>query len=50
MLTRMVATPGMRASENDNPGVFLQSALCFFQFLPGEERKVFLDSVAGKAV
>jgi hypothetical protein len=35
--------------ENDNPGVLLQSALRFFQFLPSEERKVFLDSVTEKA-
>ena len=35
--------------ENDNPGVLLQSALRFFQFFPGEERKVFLDSVTEKA-
>jgi hypothetical protein len=35
--------------ENDNPDVLLQSALRFFQFLPGEERKVFLDSEAEKA-
>jgi len=32
--------------EHDNPGVLLQSALRFFQFLPGEERRVFVDSVA----
>jgi hypothetical protein len=35
--------------ESDNPGVLLQSALRFFQFLPKEERKVFLDSVTEKA-
>ena len=35
--------------ENDNPGVLLQSALQFFKFLPGEERKAFLDSVAENA-
>ena len=35
--------------ESDNPGVLLQSALRFFQFLPGEEKKVFLESVAEKA-
>jgi len=32
--------------EHDNPGVLLQSALRFFQFLPGEERRVVVDSVA----
>ena len=35
--------------ENENPGVLLQSALRFFQFLPSEERKVFLDSVTEQA-
>jgi hypothetical protein len=35
--------------ENANPEVLLQSALRFFQFLPGEERKVFLESIAEKA-
>ena len=35
--------------ETDDPGVLLQSALQFFKFLPGEERKVFLDSIAEKA-
>ena len=35
--------------ENDNPGVLLQSALRFFKFLPGEERKTFLNDVAEKA-
>ncbi|MGA8490976.1 MAG: hypothetical protein WB711_11165 [Terriglobales bacterium] len=35
--------------ENENPEVLLQSALRFFKFLPGEERKVFLDSVTEKA-
>jgi hypothetical protein len=34
--------------ESENPEILLQSALRFFQFLPGEERKVFLDSVAEK--
>jgi hypothetical protein len=34
--------------ENDDPDVLLQSALQFFKFLPGEERKLFLDSVAEK--
>ncbi len=45
----MVVMPGMRASENDDPGVLVQSALRFFQFLPCEETKVFLDSVAEKS-
>jgi hypothetical protein len=35
--------------ENGNPDVLLQSALRFFQFLPGEERKEFLDHFAEKA-
>ena len=35
--------------ESDNPGVLLQSAMRFFQFLPSEERKVFLDSVTEQA-
>ena len=35
--------------ESDNPGVLLQSAMRFFQFLPVEERKVFLDSVTEQA-
>ncbi|MGA8735281.1 MAG: hypothetical protein WB558_15295 [Terriglobales bacterium] len=35
--------------ENENPEVLLQSALRFFKFLPGKERKVFLDSVTEKA-
>ncbi len=35
--------------ENDNPDALLQSALRFFQFLPGEQRKVFLDSVTEQA-
>jgi hypothetical protein len=29
--------------ENDSPEALLQSALRFFKFLPGEERKTFLD-------
>jgi hypothetical protein len=32
----------------DDTGVLLRSALRFFQFLPGEEKKVFLDSVTEK--
>jgi hypothetical protein len=32
--------------ENENPGVLLQSALRFFKFLPGEERRTFLHQVA----
>jgi hypothetical protein len=32
-----------------SPDVLLQSALRFFKFLPGEERKAFLDHFAGKA-
>jgi len=32
-----------------NPDVLLQSILRFFNFLPGEERKMFLDCVAEKA-
>ena len=35
---------------SDNPGVLLQSALRFFNFLPGEERKTFLHYVAEKAL
>ncbi|MGA8492030.1 MAG: hypothetical protein WB711_16505 [Terriglobales bacterium] len=35
--------------ENENPEVLLQSALRFFKFLPGEERKAFLDSVTEQA-
>jgi hypothetical protein len=35
--------------ENDNPGVLLQSALRFFKFLPGEERRTFLHRVTEKA-
>jgi hypothetical protein len=32
--------------ENENPEVLLQSALRFFKFLPGEERRTFLHQVA----
>ena len=35
--------------ENENPEVLLQSALRFFKFLPGEEKRTFLDHVAGEA-
>lgn len=35
--------------ETNNSGVLLQSALRFFRFLPGEERKTFLDFVAERA-
>jgi hypothetical protein len=35
--------------ENGNSQVLLQSILRFFKFLPGEERKVFLDHFAEKA-
>ena len=35
--------------ENENPDVFLQSALRFFKFLPGEERQTFLHHVNQKA-
>ena len=35
--------------ENDNPEVLLQSALRFFKFLPGEERRAFLHHVAEQA-
>jgi hypothetical protein len=35
--------------ENENPEVLLQSALRFFKFLPGEERKTFLQHVTKKA-
>ncbi len=34
---------------SDNPGVLLQSALRCFNFLPGEQRKTFLDYLAEKA-
>jgi len=35
--------------ENGNSRVLLQSVLRFFKFLPGEERKAFLDHFTGKA-
>jgi hypothetical protein len=35
--------------ENENSEVLLQSALRFFKFLPGEERRTFLDYVAEEA-
>ena len=35
--------------ENENPEVLLQSALRFFKFLPGDERRTFLDHVTEKA-
>ena len=35
--------------ENENPEVLLQSALRFFKFLPGEEKRTFLDHVAEEA-
>ena len=36
--------------ENENPEVLLQSALRFFKFLPGEEKKrTLLHRVTGKA-
>jgi hypothetical protein len=35
--------------ENENPEVLLQSALRFFKFLPGEEKRTFLHHVTGKA-
>jgi len=35
--------------ENGNSHVLLQSILRFFKFLPGEERKTFLDHFAQKA-
>jgi hypothetical protein len=34
--------------ENENPEVLLQSVLRFFKFLPGEERKTFLDHITEK--
>jgi hypothetical protein len=36
--------------ENENPEVLLQSALRFFRFLPGEERRTFLHHVNEKAL
>jgi len=39
--------PGAGANpENENREVLLQSALRFFKFLPGEERRTFLHQVA----
>ena len=35
--------------ESDNPGVLLHSALRFFNFLSGEQRKTFLHYVTEKA-
>ena len=35
--------------ENENPEVLLLSALRFFKFLPSEEKRTFLDHVAGEA-
>jgi hypothetical protein len=35
--------------EDDNAGVLLQSALRFFQLLPGDEQKAFLDCVVERA-
>jgi hypothetical protein len=35
--------------ENENSAVLLQSALRFFKFLPGEERRTFLHHVTEKA-
>ena len=35
--------------ENGNPQILLQSILRFFKFLPGEERKAFLDHFTAKA-
>ena len=35
--------------ENENPDVLLQSALRFFKFLPGEEKRTFLHHVIEKA-
>jgi len=35
--------------ENGDSRVLLQSVLRFFKFLPGEERKAFLDHFTGKA-
>ena len=34
---------------NENPELLLQSALRFFKFLPGEERRTFLHHVNEKA-
>jgi hypothetical protein len=35
--------------ENGNSHVLLQSILRFFKFLPGEERKAFVDHLTQKA-
>jgi hypothetical protein len=35
--------------ENEDPTVLLQSALRFFKFLPGEEKRTFLHRVTEKA-
>ncbi len=35
--------------ENENPAVLLHSALRFFKFLPGEDKKTFLHHVTDKA-
>jgi len=35
--------------ENENPEVLLQSALRFFKFLPGKDKRTFLDYVAEEA-
>jgi hypothetical protein len=35
--------------ENEDPDVLLQSALRFFKFLPGEEKRTFLHHVTEKA-
>jgi hypothetical protein len=35
--------------ESGNSQILLQSTLRFFQFLPGEERKAFLDHFTEKA-
>jgi hypothetical protein len=35
--------------ENESPEVLLQSAIRFFKFLPGEERRTFLHHVTEKA-
>jgi hypothetical protein len=35
--------------DHENPAILLQSALRFFKFLPGEERRAFLHHVTEKA-
>jgi hypothetical protein len=35
--------------DNEDPNLLLQSALRFFKFLPGEERRTFLRYVTEKA-